>query len=197
MSINFDNLVNSFLETEVGISDDFITEILANQLRENLLALHLKQKLKTAGIGNNSKLTEDKLIRNDKVYWLDRKHNDVHENSFFDLMDNFVRYLNRTCYAGINGYEFHYALYEPGSFYKRHLDQFKDNSSRAYSMIIYLNLDWEPNHGGELCIFHPNHFQLISPNSRKCVFFKSGEKEHEVQLSHESRMSITGWLKSD
>ncbi len=142
-------------------------------------------------------IIHNKLVRSDKIYWLDPKHNDPHENSFFELMDQFVRYLNSTCYTGITGYEFHYALYEKGSFYKKHLDQFQNNKSRAYSMIMYLNTDWQEKDGGELCIYHRDHVQTVAPRNGKCVFFKSSELEHEVLLTHQPRLSITGWLKAD
>ena len=131
------------------------------------------------------------------IYWLDRKHNNAYENNFFDLMDSFVSYLNRTCYTGITGYEFHYALYEEGSFYKKHYDQFRNNESRQYSMIMYLNTNWQQNDGGELCIHHREGLQNITPVNGKSVFFKSSEVEHEVLLTNKPRMSITGWLKVD
>lgn len=139
----------------------------------------------------------NKLIRSDRIYWLDRKHNDIYENQFFDLIDDFVLYLNKTCYAGITGYEFHYAYYDKGTSYTRHLDQFKDNQQRAYSMIMYLNADWIPADGGQLCIYNQDKKQLIAPLNGKCVFFKSSELEHEVLLNNEPRMSITGWLKTN
>jgi SM-20-related protein len=62
-------------------------------------------------------------------------------------------------------------------------------------MIIYLNADWQEGDGGELCIHHSDSFQSIAPVNRKSVFFLSGELEHEVLVTHEPRMSITGWLK--
>lgn len=193
----FETIINSFLEDRVGLNNNFLNNDLSNNLKENLLQLYKEKQLKTAGIGNNSNLLKDKLIRSDIIYWLDRKHDNIHENNFLDLMDEFVKYLNRTCYSGITGYEFHYAFYEKGSFYKRHLDQFRDNSKRAYSMIMYLNEDWKEGDGGELCIYHKNHSQVVSPMNGKCVFFKSSELEHEVLLSFKPRMSITGWLKTN
>ena len=36
----------------------------------------------------------------------------------------------------------------------------------------------------------------LSPTNGKIVFFKSSELAHEVLLSNQPRMSITGWLKS-
>jgi SM-20-related protein len=197
MDETFESLINSFLENKVGQIDNFLDEDLSDHLRENLLKLFKEKLLTDAGIGNNSKFINDKLTRSDKIYWLDRGHNNTDENRFLDLIDRFVKYLNQTCYAGITGYEFHYALYEKGSFYKRHLDQFRDDRKRAYSMIIYLNDNWEASDGGELCIYHNGYSQIISPINGKCVFFKSSELEHEVLLNHKIRMSITGWLKSN
>jgi SM-20-related protein len=193
----FEAIIGSFLENRVGQMDNFLDDNLANHLKENLLLLFSEKQMKIAGIGNNSKFQQDKLVRSDVIYWLDRKHNNASENSFFDLIDEFVQYLNRTCYSGITGYEFHYAYYEKGSFYKRHLDQFRDNQSRAYSMIIYLNPDWIAEDGGELCIYHKDTAQIIAPTNGKCVFFKSEELEHEVLLNHKPRMSITGWFKTN
>ncbi|MFT4664163.1 MAG: SM-20-related protein [Gammaproteobacteria bacterium] len=193
----FETIITSFLENRVGLIGDFLNKDLSKHLKENLLLLYQEKQLKTAGIGNNSKLLSDKQIRSDIIYWLDRKHDNIHENNFLDVIDDFVKYLNRTCYSGITGYEFHYAFYEKGSFYKRHLDQFRDNQKRAFSMIMYMNENWELGDGGELCIYHDDYSQTISPMDGKCVFFKSSELEHEVLLSHKPRMSITGWLKTN
>ena len=192
----FECLIDSFIADKVGISDQFLSIALAADLKKNLIALYAENQLETAGIGNKSLLNQNKLIRNDKIYWLDRSHNNAHENDFFDLMDLFVAYLNRHCYTGITSYEFHYALYEKGSFYKKHLDQFKSDSSRAFSVIMYLNSEWKLADGGELRIYHQDHQQTIAPESGKCVFFKSSELEHEVLVTQEIRMSITGWLKT-
>ncbi|MFI5452670.1 2OG-Fe(II) oxygenase [Pedobacter sp. UC225_61] len=166
-------------------------------MKSNLIGLYNDKSMVSAGIGNETIIIHNKLVRSDVIYWLDRKHNNKHENDFFDLMDDFVIYLNRTCYTGITGYEFHYTLYEKGSFYKKHIDQFQQNGSRAYSMVMYLNADWQQNDGGELCIHHLNNLQNISPVNGKSVFFKSNELEHEVLVTHQPRMSITGWLKTN
>jgi SM-20-related protein len=191
----FDVLINSFINDNVGIADNFLSVALAAHLKQNLMELYRDKQLLSAGTGNDALVVHDKLYRNDKIYWLDRQHNNTHENSFFDLMDRFVAYLNRTCYTGITGYEFHYTMYEAGSFYKKHIDQFKNNGSRQYSMIMYLNAGWIAADGGELCIHHPGSMQNISPQNGKSVFFKSSELEHEVLLSNKPRLSITGWLK--
>jgi len=191
----FNTLIDSFIDNKVGIAENFLSEALASHLKDNLKKLYSEKQLLNAGTGNETVIVQDKLVRGDKIYWLDRKHNDPYENDFFDLMDQFVIHLNSSCYTGITGYEFHYTMYEKGSFYKKHLDQFRNNGSRQYSMIMYLNADWKEKDGGELCIHHGDNLQNITPTNGKSVFFKSSELEHEVLLTNKSRMSITGWLK--
>ena len=194
LNTNFNELIDSFIKDKVGIADHFLSASLAARLAKNLTALYDKNLLRPAGTGTGQ-VSHDKQVRSDVIYWLDRNHEDEIENEFFNLMDEFVQFLNLTCYTGITGYEFHYTLYDQGSFYKKHLDQFRNNDARKYSMIIYLNPGWLAADGGELCIHHHNGLQNISPENRKSVFFKSGELEHEVLCTHKPRMSITGWLK--
>jgi SM-20-related protein len=189
----FDEFIDSYLATNVGTVENFLSPLLSAHLVDNINLLYADDRLLSAGTGNNQLINHDRLIRNDKIYWLDRLHGNSYENDFFDLMDKFVSHLNRTCYAGITGYEFHYTLYEKGSFYKRHLDNFKQNGTRAFSMIMYLNANVD---GGSLRIYQDNGSQDITPNAGKSVFFKSDELEHEVLVTRLPRMSITGWLKT-
>ncbi|MEO7393420.1 MAG: 2OG-Fe(II) oxygenase [Chitinophagaceae bacterium] len=191
----FNILINSFIDNKIGISDNFLPDSLALQLKENLIGLMEDDKFRLAGTGNADVVMHKTSLRSDKIYWLDRLHNNPSENDFFDLIDTFINYLNKTCYTGITGYEFHYTLYEPGSFYKKHIDQFRNNESRKYSIIMYLNNGWQEDDGGKLCIYHSDHLQFISPENGKIVFFKSNEIEHEVMIANKPRMSITGWLK--
>ena len=197
MENSFETLIASYIENKVGISQHFLSDELANHLKENLLSLHHNNKLLTAGTGNADKLIHNTAIRNDVIYWLDKKNNNAHENAFFVQIEAFIEYLNISCYAGITGYEFHYSLYETGSFYRKHLDQFQDNTSRQFSMISYLNNDWQEKDGGELLIHQVDNDQKIAPTQGKTVFFKSNELVHEVLVTNERRMSVTGWLKRD
>jgi SM-20-related protein len=192
---DFETIIDSYIKTKVGISDSFLDSVLAGHLKNNILQLHQQKMLEGATTGNEEGRVQNTQIRGDAIYWLDRKHNDIYENKFFDRMDAFVAYLNNSCYTGITSYEFHYTLYEPGTFYKRHKDQFKNNSSRQFSIISYLNEDWTLKDGGELLIQLPDGEQSIAPTNGKTVFFKSNELEHEVLNTTKNRMSITGWLK--
>ena len=112
-----------------------------------------------------------------------------------DCIDEFVKYINSTCFTGITSYEFHFAYFDTGHFYKKHLDQFQNNNQRQYSMIFYLNEFWEEKNGGELCVYKSTNTERINPTNGKCVFFKSNEMEHEVLLTNVARLSIAGWFK--
>jgi len=194
MQEQFEEIVESFIKNKVGISDLFLTGQLASLLQQHIHRLTEDGQMVNAGVGNNIP-DQDKKIRGDKIHWLDKKNKHTDELGFLDHVEHFIEYLNKTCYTGINAYEFHYALYEEGSFYKRHKDQFRNDSNRKYSLITYLNEDWVDADGGQLCVYQDGETQKILPTNRKAVFFQSNELEHEVTTAMRSRMSVTGWLK--
>ena len=196
MNNKFDLLIDSYLDNKVGIDNEFLNASLVEGLHQNILQLQKDNLMVAAGIGNNEVKDAHQKMRGDKIYWMDKSHDNIFEQEFLQQVEDFISYLNSTCYTGINGYEFHYAVYEQGSFYKRHKDQFKTDSDRKYSLINYLNKDWLQEDGGELLVYQDDAVQHILPQSQKAVFFKSDEMEHEVTLAHRPRMSITGWLKS-
>ena len=191
----FDVLINSFVDNNVGIANDFLSESLSNSLQQNIQQLQQQGQMKYAGIGNDAIADATQQMRGDKIYWMDKKNNNVHEDEFLNKVEDFIDHLNRTCYTGINDYEFHYAVYGEGSAYKKHKDQFKTDNNRKFSLICYLNDDWVAADGGQLVVYQNGEAQTISPNAQKAVFFKSDEMEHEVLLANKPRMSITGWLK--
>ena len=191
----FEELIGSFVDTKIGLCEHFLTRDLAMNLQEKLLNLDRNNQMIPAGIGNQRVKDPKQKMRGDKICWIDNKSTDVTERAFLNQIEAFILYLNDSCYEGINDYEFHYALYETGSSYKKHVDQFQNNSERKYSMIHYLNTNWLKGNGGELCIYNNDHTHMISPRMQKAVFFKSDECEHEVCESFTPRMSITGWLK--
>jgi SM-20-related protein len=191
----FDLLIDSYLDNKIGIDANFLTDALSQGLQQNIRQLQSDNLMVAAGIGNSDVKDTQQKMRSDTIYWMDKSHDNIFEQEFLHQVDNFVDRLNSTCYTGINSYEFHYAVYEEGSFYKRHKDQFKTDSDRKYSLINYLNNNWLEADGGQLLVYQNDLVQKIQPQSQKAVFFKSDEMEHEVSLSHRTRMSITGWLK--
>lgn len=195
MNLIFEELIASYLDSGVGQSCDFLSSELSDGLVLNLVGHKMKNDMKSAGIGQNEDFHKDLTYRKDKIHWLETTTSNSSERLFFKLIDSWISYLNQTCYAGIIKSEFHYALYEQGSFYKKHLDQFSKNDSRVFSMIMYLNANWQEGDGGELVIYKENEIVKIAPSLGRMVFFDSGKYEHEVLPTSVSRMSITGWLK--
>ncbi len=195
MDDQFDLLINGFAENNIGIAEAFLSPTLCEGLQHNILQLQQDDKMKYAGIGNNNAGALNQSMRGDKINWLDRSSSNIHEQQFLDRVEAFIEYLNASCYTGINGYEFHYAVYEKGTAYKKHRDQFKTDSSRKFSLICYLNNDWLPEDGGALVMYPDDLPITILPEMQKAVFFKSSEMEHEVLPANRTRMSITGWLK--
>ena len=191
----FDVLINSFVDNNIGIANNFLSESLSNSLQQNIQQLQQQGQMTYAGIGNDAIADATQQMRGDKIYWMDKKNKNVHEEEFLNRVEEFIDHLNRTCYTGINDYEFHYAVYGQGSAYKKHKDQFKTDNKRKFSLICYLNDDWVAADGGQLVVYQNGEAQTISPNAQKAVFFKSDEMEHEVLLANKPRMSITGWLK--
>lgn len=192
-----DILIDSFLENEIGLDTNFLSKVLCAGLQNNIALLQQDNLMVKAGIGNQTHADTTQQMRGDMIYWMDKAHDNTFEQQFLLQVENFIDRLNSTCYTGINGYEFHYAVYEQGAGYKRHVDQFKSDSKRKFSLINYLNLHWLPAHGGELKVYNNKGSNTIAPTNQTAVFFKSNEVEHEVLQANKTRMSITGWLKRE
>jgi Rps23 Pro-64 3,4-dihydroxylase Tpa1-like proline 4-hydroxylase len=190
-----DQLIDSFLENNIGIDTAFLSDDLSNGLQENIKHLQADDLMTYAGVGNENIMDTKQQMRGDKIYWMDKSHDNEFEQQFLSQVESFIERLNSTCYTGINGYEFHYAVYGQGASYKRHKDQFKSDSNRKYSLINYLNNNWLEADGGQLLVYQNDEMQTIQPQSQTAVFFKSDEMEHEVMKANRDRMSITGWLK--
>lgn len=192
----YETLIQGLLDKGFGSVDNWFSEDELIGLRKSLLAQYDKDNFHVAGIGNKHHLQKEKTIRNDQVYWLNKASVNVSEVAFFQKINEFVDYLNRTCFAGIQEHEFHYAVYEEGSFYKRHVDRFKNDTRRQFSFVSYLTEDWQDGDGGELVIYNHDESKIIvQPTPGRVVFFTS-DLPHEVLVSKTQRLSLTGWMKT-
>lgn len=192
---NYESLIDGLMTQNFGLVDNFLSEDLVVGLRNNLIKLYDHGKMHPAGIGKRFSYQRNLKVRGDQIFWIDKHSNDPYEQNFVEQIQAFVEYLNRTCYTGINDFEFHYAYYEEGSFYKRHLDQFKVDQGRKFSLVTYLNDQWLETDGGKLSLYLDDQEISAFPLGGRAVFFKSDEVEHEVHAAVRPRMSIAGWLK--
>lgn len=195
MTETYEHLIQGLLEKGFECVDHWLSEEELQGLRESLLRHKANDDFHLAGIGNKDLLQTEKAIRNDRIFWLDPHSADPWELRFFQKMEAFIDYLNRTCFTGIQSYEFQYAIYNEGSFYKRHADRFVNDDKRQFSVVFYISKGWKPGDGGELRMYTASSYQDIEPIPGRMVFFQS-ELEHEVLVSHHQRLSLTGWMKT-
>lgn len=191
----YEKLIQGLLDKGFGTVDNWLSAESLIDLRKSLLKHYEKDNFHLAGIGNRDNLQTLEKVRNDHIYWLDFLLANEVELLFKQQIDDFVNYLNRTCFAGIHNYEFHYAVYDQGSFYKKHIDRFNNDDKRRFSMVFYLSDEWLEGDGGELLLYQNQEVYTIKPKPGTMVFFCS-DIPHEVLPSFKRRLSLTGWMKS-
>ena len=197
----YETVIDGLMEHKYSIVDGFFSPEEVLGLRQSLLEKYEEDRFKKSAIGNQANEKVIGAVRGDFILWLDEANAHDAERTFFNKMQDFTQYLNRTCFMGIAQQEFHYALYPEGTFYKRHLDTFMNDSSRKLSVVCYLNdEDWKPEYGGELTLYvNENGTETskdIYPLQGRMVVFESQVLEHEVKPVIKNRLSITGWLKT-
>lgn len=178
-----------YAEVDNFLSQQEVQAILATDDFKNGLL-----QFKKAGIGKSQEKQINESIRGDYIQWIDggttQKAVEVYLNRLRQLME----FVNRTLYLSLKDLEVHRTIYPIGSFYKRHLDQFKKDDRRKLSVICYLNTDWKESEGGQLRIYLPNGSTDIFPLAGRLVCFRSDLLEHEVLPATRERLSLTGWL---
>lgn len=194
MQAVYEDLIEGLLEKGFGSVDQLFSGEEIAALRKVLLKRYDDERFRLAGIGSQGDFQKKTSIRNDQIHWLNESTENPAEQVFFNRVKDFELYLNRTCFAGIRSHEFHYAVYEEGSFYKRHSDQFNNDDRRQYSMVLYLTESWNEGDGGEL-VLYTDIETTIQPCPGRLIFFRS-DIEHEVKISKAQRLSLTGWMKT-
>lgn len=154
-------------------------------------------RFKRAGVGHLDPQTHSAMIvsgiRGDSTCWVEESDPDLEflQNKFFLIRQA----INETLFLNLADQEFHFAHYEEGAFYRRHLDSFQTDNRRVVSLVVYLNDAWEAGWGGELRT-HLNPVRDILPAPNRAVFFLSAEVPHEVLATTKPRKSLTGWFRS-
>ncbi|MBS1650876.1 MAG: 2OG-Fe(II) oxygenase [Bacteroidetes bacterium] len=169
-----------------------------NDAELNLIkSLYFKNKdnFVEAKIGSEKDKNLNKSIRNDKIFWIENNCEEF-KAPFFNKINALLSALNRRCFLGLNLYEFHFATYAKGNYYKRHKDVFNNKDARKISVVLYLNKNWKKEDGGELLLYTQEKTVIIEPTWGNIAIFESSI-EHEVAISNTDRLSLTGWLKNE
>lgn len=181
------------------VVSQFIPDHLVKKLLQEQKELLQQGEFRNAGIGKGETFQVKPEIRGDKVMWLDQEQLSSVQQEYLQKIEELRLLLNQEFYLGLKSFECHFSQYPPRTFYKKHVDQFKQTSYRIISCILYLNLDWKEEDGGQLRIYtpedNPDIYQDILPVGGTFVCFRSEDIPHEVLPTQKERFSITGWLR--
>jgi SM-20-related protein len=187
------NIVDDLAEQGWSLQPLFAPTALTLELAEECRRRAARGALIPAGVGKAQEVREG--IRGDRIEWLDPGQSAACDR-YLALLDELRLTLNRGLFLGLEDYESHFALYPPGAFYQKHLDRFRDDDRRAVSVVLYLNPDWQPEHGGALRLYLADgSTRDIAPRAGSLVAFLSAEMLHEVLPTTRERLSLTGWFR--
>ncbi len=161
------------------------------------IELHQNNGFRNAKIGLKKQAQHNNTIRTDEICWLDDQSSNPSIQLYLDQTKQIAQILNQSLFIGLSDFETHFAVYQSGTYYKKHVDQFVDTKDRKISCVYYLNQDWQEDFGGELKLYNLQDqlVQIVHPHGNRFVFFNS-ELPHEVCLTQQTRFSIAGWMKT-
>lgn len=193
MNDMFDSIADGLADTGYAVIDQFLSQKEVDKIIGLTEFQEVSTQFKKAGIGKKSDLQINEAIRGDFIKWLDKKAAPAPIRIYLDRLQEMVSYLNQALYLSLKDVEVHMTVYPPGTFYKRHLDQFKQDDHRKLSVICYLNTEWKEEHGGQLRMHIDGRIHDLLPTAGRLVCFRSDEIEHEVLPATRERKSLTGW----
>ena len=188
-------MINALAEQGFVVVDDFLPADQLQSLQQSA-PRQLQLTGKRAGIGRGDVHVIDDKVRGDHIAWLAAA--DVASAAFLDRMEQLRVAINQRLFLGLFRYESHFACYEPGAFYRKHVDAFKGERNRLLSTVFYLNEGWLPQEGGELLLYRSDDDELptqVLPQANRLVVFLSEEFPHEVLPATRTRLSIAGWFR--
>jgi SM-20-related protein len=192
----YENLYEKIADALVNDGYAVIEDALDTKLPQELLStVEQTPDMRPAGVSSSA--VRDENRRRDKIKWLDA---DVPATKrYLDFTAQLQNYLNRTLFLGLRYYEAHFAVYEAGDFYEKHLDAFKNSKNRIVTTVYYLNETWNTEYGGELVIYNKQDeaVQKVLPKANTLVVFMSEDFPHEVLPTKVKRSSIAGWFRID
>lgn len=183
----------------------FLPASLITALRDELRVLDAAGQFHAAGIGRGASQQVQRQIRGDRIAWLATAAGMPAASEYLVIMDDLRQTLNREYFLGLAEYEAHYACYEPGSFYRRHVDKHGSDAEgagrgqRVISTVCYVNEPgWPEDTGGELVLYPEDVRRAlkVTPEAGTLVVFRSDNLAHEVLPAQLQRLSIAGWMRT-
>jgi len=191
----FEKVASDILEKGYSINPGLMPPTLSEELASHVRYMS-DQQFNPAGVGRSQDYQLNQFVRSDSICWI--SGDSEAGRNWLDWSGQLQNYLNRRLYLGLFSFESHFAHYQPGDFYKRHLDAFKGQANRVLSLVAYLNPGWMPDEGGELVLYTDQQDQQgirVTPGLGTFVVFLSEEFPHEVLPASRDRFSIAGWFR--
>jgi len=194
-----DRIVSDMMQQGWCVYPNFLQRDTVAALRQQALLAWQEGKFRPAGVGRAEGFTIQPEVRSDQVMWLDGDAHNQPIANYFTRMEKLRLSLNQALFLGLFDYEAHFAVYPAGSFYRKHLDQFRGVGLRTVTTTFYLNDDWSPEYGGQLRLYtqgdSADEYVDILPEAGTLVVFLSAEFLHEVLPAQCERLSIAGWFR--
>ncbi|MFA5081500.1 MAG: 2OG-Fe(II) oxygenase [Hydrogenophilaceae bacterium] len=177
---------------------DFLPPAEVAGLRAECLARHDAGAFHDAGVGPGQSAVVSE-IRGDHILWVEVDDPHPAVQAYVDSTEALRQAVNRDFFLGLHELESHFAVYPQGTYYKKHLDRFRDDDRRTLTTIVYLNEAWTDADGG-LLRFWPDPSGEgeaidIVPAGGTLVTFLSELYWHEVLPARRTRLALTGWYK--
>ena len=196
MKNKIENILNDLEQQGWSVQEQFFPSELVLELSETLSSFRQQGLLNQAGVGRKEGFHIEQSIRSDEISWFEETNLNEAQKKYLAITKILQDEINQRFYLGLVELEVHFALYSPNAFYKRHLDQHKNQDTRVLTLITYLNENWNKEDGGELQLYLKNGKTIsILPNAGTIVCFLSAEFEHEVLPAKRERASLTGWFR--
>jgi SM-20-related protein len=194
-----ERIAATLADTGWCVTDAFLAPLLVSQLRHEARLAWDAGDFRRAGVGRGPDLEVRSDVRTDRVLWLDRAALSGAQQQYWQQLETVRLAINRSMFLGLYDFEAHFAVYPPGTYYRKHLDQFRGLGLRQLTCVLYLNDDWCAEDGGALRIYtdpsDAHAFAEVLPTGGRLVTFLSARFMHEVLPARRERYSITGWLK--
>lgn len=196
------------------IIEDFLPEELQQCLRQDVQNLRKEGYFKIARIGQDATNILNRQIREAQTCFIGGKRdipNSDARSQLISILERTGQYLSddpilQSPTLDENLSELLYAYYPQGGFYRRHRDAILGSASvlRTYSLLLYLNKDWQGTDGGYLRMHMdsggdelpegevPNYID-VAPKGGTLVLFDSEKVPHEVLDTNSERLAVVGW----
>lgn len=188
-------IINSLEQQNYAVMDNFFAVDDVAAWRDDAAALYQQGIFSSARIGRGDNLAINSTIRRDSIFWLEPFSANATQQRYLHFLEQLRIALNQHFMLGLFSAECHYAHYEAGSFYKKHLDRHQASGERVVTVITYLNEIWHEGDGGELRLYLDDCVKDVKPVAGTVVCFFSDAIPHEVLIVNRERLSLTAWLR--